>query len=194
MRWEGSSARCDWDAAAEAFMPLRPRIVRYLVARVRDRHVAEDLAQETLLRGILHAQKLRDKNAAAAWLLRIAWHVALDHHRRLARRRDAALQFGSEPWPARVAEEEGEAGRAARDAKAAAIRALWRALGRLKMPERVLLIGHHFVGLSCRELAGRAGTSRDAIKQRLSRARRRLRRLMGEGATEFAATLARRGA
>ncbi len=173
--------RTGWEIAANAFMPLRPQILRFLIARVRDHHVAEDLTQETLLRGVVQAAKLREPQAASAWLMRIAWHVALDWHRRRARRREGMVVELTD-----VAEAPGMlvAETSRLEAEEAILeRATWseglrHALARLRAGDRALLIGHHYIGLSCQELAERTGISRDGVKQRLSRARRRLRALV----------------
>jgi len=181
MRIDPHSDHEIWEAAARTFAPIRPRILRFLARRVHDHHAAEDLTQETLLRGMLHARKLRHPRAATAWLLRIAWHVALDWHRRRMRRgdwpptvtRDERVALVGEPCA--LLEQEEERRRAE----------LWRGrlregLGRLGPLDRVLLIGYHFVGLGCQELALRSGLSRDSVKQRLCRARRRLRAWVDE--------------
>ncbi|MSR47909.1 MAG: RNA polymerase sigma factor [Planctomycetes bacterium] len=178
MRIDLHADRSSWDRAANEFAPLRPILHRFLVARVHDHHVAEDLTQETLLRGVVHARQLRHPKAALAWLLRIAWHVALDWHRRRLRRRDAwrlvhpvahdeAVTVVAEPGELECDEE--------RLRSEHCRRALHVALGKLPPLDRVLLIGFHFSGLSCRELARRSRISRDSVKQRLCRSRHRLR-------------------
>ncbi len=196
MRLDPAAERLAWEQAAQAFMPLRPQILRYLVARVRDHHVAEDLTQETLLRGILHARKLREPQAAAGWLMRIAWHVALDWHRRRLRRRepdDVALDDAPSGAPALVRESPCLAAEEHDPRAGDWSDGLRRALARLRAQDRALLIGHHYVGLSCRELAERTGLTREGVKQRLSRARRRLRTLVLErGGAEDDRALARR--
>ncbi|MBM4014750.1 MAG: RNA polymerase sigma factor [Planctomycetes bacterium] len=171
----------EWEAAAREFAPMRPVLHRFLMARVRDHHVAEDLTQETLWRGVVHAGQLRARGAALGWLLRIAWHVALDWHRRRVRRRQAwrvacgAAASGLDEAAACVAEpgdlERGE--EAARSAECR--RRLAELLARLRPIDQVLLLGYHFSGLSCRDLAVRTRLSRATVKQRLCRARRRLR-------------------
>lgn len=184
MQLDPTSDRALWDSAAREFAPLRPILHRFLMARVRDHHVAEDLTQETLLRGVLHARQLRAPGAALGWLLRIAWHVALDWHRRRIRRREAwraacmtASRLHEEPAAcvAEVADEGELEWQAAQERTASWRRTLRQALLHLEPLDRVLLIGYHFSGLSCRELADRCGRSRDTVKQRLCRARRRLR-------------------
>jgi len=165
----------------EQFARHRDRVRRYLLSRVRDGDVAEDLTQETLLRAVLYAGGLRDPQAAVAWLLRIAWHVALDWSRRRSRRRDRsgcdrpieALDLVQEASPLELDED-----RRLHERWRARLR---RALALLAKIDRVLVIGHYFVGLSCGELAARSGLSRDNVKMRLCRARRRLRALLPDG-------------
>ncbi len=180
MRLESSAALPEWNDAASRFVQLRPQILRYLLSRVRDHHVAEDLTQETLVRGILCASTLREPQAAVAWILRIAWNVALDWHRHRLRRPEGVTSDGEidplgdahQPVGVDVDEEQR-------------IRELWRgrtrqALAQLAALDRVLVIGHYFVGLSCAELATRTGLTRNGVKTRLSRARRRLRDALPE--------------
>ena len=172
-------------ALAERFAQHREHIRRYLVSRVRDRHAADDLTQETLVRAVHYGRGLRDPQAAVAWLLRIAWHVSLDWTRRRARRRNHVetdgdadaiferIEFVQEPSPLEADEE-----RRMSDLWRAQLRQTLVILGKL---DRVLVIGHYFVGLSCGELAERSGLERDAVKMRLCRARRRLRAALPEG-------------
>ena len=53
-------------------------LYRYALRMVRDRQQAEDLTQETLLRGWRQRAKLREPAAARVWLLRIATNIYRD--------------------------------------------------------------------------------------------------------------------
>ena len=53
-------------------------LYRYALRMVRDRQQAEDLTQETLLRGWRQRAKLREPAAARVWLLRIATNIHRD--------------------------------------------------------------------------------------------------------------------
>jgi RNA polymerase sigma-70 factor, ECF subfamily len=64
-------------------------LYRYALLRVRDRGVAEDLVQETLLAAISSAEGFRQLSAERTWLIGILRHKVLDHFRRQAR--DTAL-------------------------------------------------------------------------------------------------------
>jgi RNA polymerase sigma factor (sigma-70 family) len=133
------------------------------------------------MRAVIYADGLRDPQAAVAWMLRIAWHVSLDWTRRRSRRRDdltseegeAAIDAVQEPSEVELAEDRN-------------LRELWRRRLRRTLPllgklDRVLVIGHYFVGLTCGELARRSRLSRDNVKIRLCRARRRLRAALPDG-------------
>jgi RNA polymerase sigma-70 factor (ECF subfamily) len=53
-------------------------VYRYALRLTRNVQQAEDLTQETLLRGWKHRAKLREPEAARVWLLRIATNVQRD--------------------------------------------------------------------------------------------------------------------
>jgi RNA polymerase sigma-70 factor (ECF subfamily) len=53
-------------------------VYRYALRLTRNVQQAEDLTQETLLRGWKHRAKLREPGAARVWLLRIATNVQRD--------------------------------------------------------------------------------------------------------------------
>lgn len=59
-------------------------VYRYCLRLTRDRALAEDLTQETMLRGWRKQSALREPEAAKVWLLRIATNLWSDHVRRKA--------------------------------------------------------------------------------------------------------------
>lgn len=72
----------------EQVAQLRPGLVRFIYFRVRDRDWAEDIAQEAMLRAILHQSKYRPQSdrtpcgSLRGWLYGIAVHVVHDYWRR----------------------------------------------------------------------------------------------------------------
>src|SRR5262245_39238993 len=58
---------------------------------LRQREDAEDVAQEALVRAYQKLASLRDRERFRAWLVRIAWRLALDH-RRSGKRRELREQ------------------------------------------------------------------------------------------------------
>ncbi len=74
------------DGDAEAFGHLydrfQPEILRYLIVRVRDRDVAEDLAQQVFLKAWQAIPRYEHRGAPfRAWLYRMAHNQMVDHFR-----------------------------------------------------------------------------------------------------------------
>jgi RNA polymerase sigma-70 factor (ECF subfamily) len=73
------------DHAALALLYQRhaPLVHRFIAARVRDAHLAEDLTSEVFVRTVAHIAQLRadDELTFAAWLLRIARNTVFGHFR-----------------------------------------------------------------------------------------------------------------
>ncbi len=70
----------------EFFEAYYERIYRYVQSMVHNPGEAEDLTQETFLRAFRERESLNEPGALAAWLYRIATHVALDRLRQRTRR------------------------------------------------------------------------------------------------------------
>ena len=60
-------------------------LYRYALARVRNKAVAEDLLQETLLAAIGSCHSHAGRSSERTWLVGIMKHKAIDHLRRIAR-------------------------------------------------------------------------------------------------------------
>jgi RNA polymerase sigma-70 factor (ECF subfamily) len=159
----------------------RGAIQRFLRSQCGDAHALEDLVQETLLRGMRSADRLREAGSLSRWLMRIAWNVALDWRRRRVRRHEVSV----DPEEHEIASEAHDVDPLER-AERVGLRERWRvalrrALRGLQPRDRILVIGHYFVGFSCAELAARSGLTRANVKVRLCRSRRALRRLLPDG-------------
>src|SRR5437879_13921323 len=59
---------------------------RVALGVLHNREDAEDIAQEALVRAYRNFDRLRDRERFRAWLVRIAWRLALDHRRSQGRR------------------------------------------------------------------------------------------------------------
>lgn len=66
-----------------------PNVYGYLVARVRDRTIAEDLTAETFLAAARAVRGGDDVDLTAAWLITVARNKLVDHWRRAAREQRA---------------------------------------------------------------------------------------------------------
>ena len=153
-------------AIEELFAACQQRIGRYLVQMVRDRELAADLLQDSFhdalaARGQLHAVRNRE-----AWLYGIARHRALRALRRRRRFGGALLRLG-----AREAATQD-------DAEVVAVHDL---LARTLSPDdRALVLLRYLHDFEVSELAAMTGLTPEAVRQRLSRARARLRAAIDE--------------
>ena len=136
-------------------------LYRYAYWLARDRHQAEDVVQEALLRGWRAFPRLRDRAAAKAWLFSI---VRNEYRRSLGGSDPAAESLDG----VEVADERQELfGLEMREA----LLALPAAYAE---PLALQLLG----GFSCAEIAHMIGATEGATMTRLTRARQALRRLV----------------
>ncbi|NOY57219.1 MAG: RNA polymerase sigma factor [Actinobacteria bacterium] len=113
--------------------------------------------------------------SARPWLLGIAAHLVADHYRRRERGRRATLRLGN---PTTVPDFADEAARRVdADAAHGVIRG---ALGQLRREEAEVVSLYALAGLSYGEIAEATGVAVGTVKSRLSRARGRLRNLLGD--------------
>src|SRR6202047_5626595 len=72
---ESASVRREFEEHLTECGPLAFRVARGVLRNTAD---AEDVAQEALLRAYRKFDRLRDRNRFRAWLVRIAFRLALD--------------------------------------------------------------------------------------------------------------------
>lgn len=144
----------------------------FLVYRLGgDRSLAEDAAQESLLRAFSALRKLQKPESFHAWLLGIAGRVA--HEFRRSAGRHAGAGMGSEP----AAGEPAGTGEEYR---------LEEALATLPEMHRRMILLRYYEGLSCQEMAERLGMPLGTVTKTLSRAYSQLRQILsGQDPTEI---------
>ncbi len=159
-----------------------PRLVRLCASLTGNPHVAEDLAQETLVEAWRHLHKVHDPDGIAPWLSAIARHVC----RRWGRRQKSEARDGAYALTRMtfIATEEDDGGPAdGTDLEVALERAeladlLDRALALLPAATRAVLVATYIEESSHAEIAARLNVSEGAIKLRLHRGRLALRRVL----------------
>lgn len=138
---------------------------------VRCPETARDLAQDVALRAWRRLDSLEDPRTFTAWIRRIAANAARDHLRRLAVRREEELDLALELESA-----EDPHGRAERVAE---VRLMLAVLDD-EDDETVALLTARAEGVSVEVLAARLEISEAALKMRVMRVRKRLRRRLDE--------------
>jgi RNA polymerase sigma-70 factor (ECF subfamily) len=149
------------------------RVLALCRARVRDRAAAEDLAQETLLRGFRGLRTLADPDRFGSWLFGIAVRTCLDWLKSSQRTEvgySALGEGGEETIPARpddAAERRDDTER------------LMTEVQRLPESYRETLMLYYCQDCTYQELAEALGVSAATVNARLTKARMMLRERMG---------------
>ena len=129
----------------------------------------EDVAQEVWLQALQRLQQLQRPEAFGAWLLEMARRMARAYHRQQKR-----------PVPLEALEEEFQATAGVASAEAIvlgqeALEVVHQAVRAVPLEDRAVLVLRYWDGWHSREIAARLGLSVDAVDQRLSRLRQKLR-------------------
>ncbi len=163
----------DRDPAAmdRFFASFYDRVFAYLLRLVNDRSLAEDLAQEVFLRLHRALDRLDPARDPAPWVFTVAANLLRDHwrsaeHRRRGERRDIAdmgdrLAAPGEDALENLSRTESEA-------------CLREQLARLTEDDRQLVLLRSYAGLDAGALAESLNIKREAVRQRFSRALKRL--------------------
>jgi len=145
---------------------LAPVIFRVAMSIVRNRSVAEDVVQETLVKAWSNLEKFRGDAPFRVWVLRIANNTAISQLRRQRDQPTDPVTMGELPGrgasPARTAE-----GRAMVDE-------LWVELDRLDPLSRAVVVLREVEGMSYEDISASLDIALPTVKTRLFRARREL--------------------
>jgi RNA polymerase sigma-70 factor (ECF subfamily) len=154
-------------AFARLLETLRPDLVRFAFWLARDRAVAEDVVQETLIRAWKSRDELKDSAAARPWLLTI---VRREHARLYERKRLPTVDVEHvEALGDPALASDGDAG----------LEDLRRAILQLPDEYREPLVLQVLGGLTTVEIAAELKLTQPAVLTRLFRARNRLRTIYG---------------
>lgn len=138
------------------------RVFGICLGIVGNTHDAEDLAQEALLRGFSQIGSLRDGEQFSPWLAMIAKRLCLDF---LRRKKSEQVVLARQDPPSATPNKQD-------------YHHLRRAVNRLSLTYRLPLLLYYFDGQSTKNLAATLNVSQTAVCNRLSRARRELRRIL----------------
>jgi len=151
-----------FDAIHAAF---NARLYGFLARLARSRDIAEDLLEETWLRFVTHADRLRADTRLGPWLFTVARNVHITWCRARAVERRAAATL--DLWPAESAAESPFAQTAGHELG----RRLEHALASLSVDAREVLLLVGVEGMTPSEAAAVCGVTPEAMRQRLKRAR-----------------------
>ncbi|MCP3982457.1 MAG: RNA polymerase sigma factor [bacterium] len=149
------------------------RVLRLMGVTAADR---EDVAQEVFLRVFRHLSRFRRGHAFGGWIYRITVNAAHDHRKKAGARRRSEAAWDSDldeapdegPDPAEAA------------SRAERARRLEQAVEQLSEREREAFVLCELEGLETRQVAQALGVTSITVRRHLSRARRRLQRILAE--------------
>ena len=156
------------DAALVAFVEAQhPRVLGTLHLLTNDRHLAEELAAETMARVAADWRKVQGLAAPGPYTHRIAVHLARSWFRRRAARQRALVRHGVDP----------DVHHDRDTADAVAVR---EAVAALPQRQRACVALHHFADLTTPEVAEVLGVAPATVRSNLRDARAALRLALGE--------------
>jgi len=172
------------DAAFEDIVnKYQDRLIGFFYHLVRDRTMAEDMAQEVFLRVYRSRERYTARARFSTWLFRIAHNFASNQRRGLARRKEVSLA-GSNPAESGI---QGPAEILAEKSALMPTRLLdsretqdivREALESLNERQKTAVLLHKFQGMSYQEIGDIMDLNVVAVKSLLSRARGRLKEVL----------------
>jgi RNA polymerase sigma factor (sigma-70 family) len=176
--------RADGDAFDQVYATFNPRLFNFLARLSRRRDVAEDLVEETWLRVVTHAPRLRDDTRLAPWLFTIARNLYASYCR--SRLLDYDAVAGLNLWPVQPPGPSPFETAVAGELQTRVEIALATLPGTYR--EALLLVA--LEGLTPAEAASVCGVTPEAMRQRLSRSRALLAKRL-DAATASSVTVLR---
>ncbi|GMV83523.1 MAG: RNA polymerase sigma factor [Planctomycetota bacterium] len=159
------------DAAFDELAPLAGRMAYHLALRsVADTNLAEDVAQEALVKLYKHVHEMEGLGAFKTWFYRVVLNLVHDHYRRSSRK-DAALGTLEEMRALENKAREEPLGAVERDTLR---QSLQEALASLDDKHREVFVLKEVEGLGHAEIAERLGVPEGTVWSRLSYARKKL--------------------
>jgi len=159
------------------FERYKSRIFTSIHLIVKDRYIAEDLVQETLIKAIntLNAGRYNDEGKFQPWIMRIAHNLAIDHFRKAKRFPTIIMEDGSNVFNTlEFSEAPYETIQAQKDTKAK----LRTFIQELPESQREVLVMRHFMEMSFQDIAESTGVSINTALGRMRYALINLRKKM----------------
>src|SRR5688500_14558544 len=146
---------------------LTPRLHRYATRRLGDRHEAEELVQEALLRAFDHRDELRTEDDVAAWTTCVTGRLVIDR----LRVRGRSTSMAEVPEGTRVGRDTADVVVARDEARLAL-----DALDAMPPRQAAVLWAREVEGLAYDEIGARFDMTEPAVRSVLMRARKALRK------------------
>lgn len=169
------------DAFRELIRRYERPVFSLIFRMVRDRELAEDLAQDTFIKVLNHIDRYRPEFKLSSWLFKIANNVAIDH---LRKRQLETVSMEGSPHALTADAVEATSFEVRADSESALEEiearelgtAIERAIARLRPEYRSCILLRHVEGRSYEEIATTLDLPLGTVKTYIHRARHELRR------------------
>ena len=144
-------------------LPLRPRLAGYARSIIKDRDEAEDIVQEVMLKLWTIRKNLSGYDSIEALSITITRNLSINRVKKMERSgqlHDGITVESHSPTPLSITEQHDDVGH------------VMNIIASLPPQQQSMLVMKHFDGL---EIAEITGSSAEAVRTNLSRARRRVR-------------------
>lgn len=171
---EGDEAAFD-----ELYHSYSGKLYRMAYFITGNRSDSEDILQETFVKCFLHRKELKQPERFESWLYQILVRTAWRSEKRRKGKRelsfDGILDNEEDTGMAERIQRDGKAEPLEQVLKAEMSSELWKAVNRLGMKHRTVVLLYYYNDLSTKEIAAMTGTLEGTVKSRLHKARLLLR-------------------
>lgn len=171
---EGDEAAFD-----ELYHSYSGKLYRMAYFITGNRSDSEDILQETFVKCFLHRKELKQPERFESWLYQILVRTAWRSEKRRKGKRelsfDGILDNEEDTGMAERIQRDGKAEPLEQVLKAEMSSELWKAVNRLGMKHRTVVLLYYYNDLSTKEIAVMTGTLEGTVKSRLHKARLLLR-------------------
>lgn len=139
--------------------------------KLRNAHDAEDVAQEVFVEAFRNAHKLKNAEKVSGWLFKVTSNRCKDHFRKMSRRqrRERIYASSAKSMDELKFDESNDNG-------------VLKAVSSLPEKYRTTVMLRHFARLSYAEISKATGLSETTVDSRLRIAKKRLRKMLSDGA------------
>ncbi len=169
----------DENALASLLKNHRRKIFSFIMMRVKERALAEDIFQDTFFKAIesLKAGKYNEEGKFLPWVMMIANNLCMDHFRRKKRMPTIVDSDGKDILNVLRFAEESKEDVVIREQNSKQIREM---IELLPFDQKEVLILRHYADLSFKEIADMTGTNINTALGRMRYALLNLRKMIGE--------------
>ena len=147
---------------------INPQLKHFILSRVPDESVADDILQEVFIKIHSHIETLKDPTKVERWIYKIARNTIIDHYRTRKIEEEIPQDISiSEKMPEKIDSKTG-------------FKSIKAIIEALPQPYAQALLLTEFEGLTQKELAHRLGISVSGAKSRVQRARKMLKTKLNE--------------